>query len=128
MSNKMSLVYITCSALILSMLILPSCGLQCYQKSVTVSSTPIQSNLVNCTEGQVCAIIGTGNTLSTQSCYSEIPLVGYGCKELASVKTCQCQTDGCNETIEKAAMAGAKIMVAGGLIIYSILIILVQFA
>eukprot|EP00090_Calanus_glacialis_P001452 TRINITY_DN11039_c0_g1_i1.p1 TRINITY_DN11039_c0_g1~~TRINITY_DN11039_c0_g1_i1.p1 ORF type:complete len:129 (-),score=14.50 TRINITY_DN11039_c0_g1_i1:96-482(-) len=128
MTDKLAPLFISCSVIILSMFIFPIYGLQCYQKSITVSSTPIQSKLANCTEGQVCAIIGTSEKLSTQSCFTKIPLVGNGCKEAATVKTCQCETDGCNETLEKAAMAGAKIMVAGGLIIYSILILLVQCA
>ena len=56
MTQNMDLAYIS---VIFSLLILPSTALQCYQKTATLSSSPkIDSKLTNCTEGQVCSIVG----------------------------------------------------------------------
>jgi len=116
--TTMTLLYIST---LLIMLLIPTSGLQCYDKSVSTSG--VESKLVNCTnKDHVCSIHGTSDTVSLQSCFAKIPLMGNGCKEFADLKKCQCETDGCNETMEKAALAGGRGLAPETALFYSLIV------
>jgi len=86
--------------------------LECYSSSFNLlngvnGGTPIEAELKNCSADAVACLIGTNKTYTGQSC-TNIQIPFTGCISFFNIgTTCYCTSDGCNESVEKAA-AGYK--------------------
>jgi len=91
-------------------------GLKCWQSSLTVNSATaagadsaefndvIKSTLTECNNAttKACTIAAKNETYALRGCS---PIKTHdGCVSLLGFKSCFCNTDGCNETFEKAGV------------------------
>jgi len=112
----------------LSILALPMAiiGLECYSSSINLlnGGNPIESELKNCSADAVACLIGTNKTYTGQSC-TNIQIPFTGCIGLLDIQTCYCTSNGCNESVEKAA-AGNNTALLSLVIIASLSVIFIR--